>query len=149
MLMSSADPAPLSCGVTSSSLRDCKLANYHVIRKGDLQRFIKLILTSSVDEAGSRMIRANLCRLRSHSLQKQTLILCVFSSSDVRSKWRLLCSLLQQTPQSLNQSHSCLHLLRSLNNGGWWQINQGGAKVKRQCQSTIVGGAWVCVTSHC
>ncbi len=25
---------------------------------------------------------------------------------------------------------------------------QDGSKIKRQCQSTIVGGAWVCVTSH-
>ncbi len=52
MLMSSADPAPLFCEVRSSA----------VIRKGDLQRLIKknIILTSSVDEAGSRMIRVNI-----------------------------------------------------------------------------------------
>ncbi len=52
MLMSSADPAPLFCEVRSSA----------VIRKGDLQRLIKknVILTSSVDEAGSRMIRVNI-----------------------------------------------------------------------------------------
>ncbi len=30
----------------------------------------------------------------------------------------------------------------------WWRLTQGGSKVKHQCQSTIVGGAWVCVTSH-
>ncbi len=28
------------------------------------------------------------------------------------------------------------------------QLTQGGAVVKHRCQSTIVGGAWVCVTSH-
>ncbi len=29
----------------------------------------------------------------------------------------------------------------------WWQLTQGGSKVKRYCQSTT-GGAWICVTSH-
>ncbi len=28
------------------------------------------------------------------------------------------------------------------------QLTQGGSKVKHQCQSTIVGAAWVCVMSH-
>ncbi len=42
-----------------------------------------------------------------------------------------------KTPQSL-RSHSCLHLLQRRNNGG--QLTQGGSKVRRQCQSTIVGG---------
>ncbi len=28
------------------------------------------------------------------------------------------------------------------------QMTQGEFKVIHQCQSTIVGGAWVCVTSH-
>ncbi len=31
---------------------------------------------------------------------------------------------------------------------GLLQLTQGGSKVRRACQSTIVGGAWVCVTSH-
>ncbi len=30
----------------------------------------------------------------------------------------------------------------------WWQLTQGGSKLKHQCQLTIVGGALVCVTSH-
>ncbi len=44
-----------------------KLANLHVIRKGDLQRFIKkpyCLLTSSEDEAVSRMIRLNIDAFR-------------------------------------------------------------------------------------
>ncbi len=31
---------------------------------------------------------------------------------------------------------------------GMIKLTQGGSKVRRPCQSTIVGGAWVLVTSH-
>ncbi len=58
-----------------------------------MQRFIKnFILTSSVDEARSRMIRTNKEVFRKigdrhiHFKAKVTLILCVFSGSDVKSK---------------------------------------------------------------
>ncbi len=49
------------------------------------------MLTSSVDEAGSRMIRANIDAYVDRDRRipfkvKVTLILCIFSSSDVRSK---------------------------------------------------------------
>ncbi len=66
------------------------------------------MLTSSVGEAGSRMIRVNMDTFRQigdrhiHFKAKITLILCVFSGSDVRSKWRLLCSLLHLTTKHLN-----------------------------------------------
>ncbi len=61
MLMSSADPAPLFCGVAEQTSAT-KLANYHFIRESDLQRLIKKPLYSvfSVDEAGLRMIRLNI-----------------------------------------------------------------------------------------
>ncbi len=62
----------------------------------------------------------------------------------------LLCSLLHPTTEHLNRLGAILVYICS---GGetmadWWQITQGGSKVKHQCQSTIVGGAWVCVMSH-
>ncbi len=42
MLMSSADPAPLFVGWRAVLFTlAVKLANLHIIRKGDLQRFIK------------------------------------------------------------------------------------------------------------
>ncbi len=71
------------------------------------------------------------CRLRGAFPSKTNILHCVFRPSDVRSKWWLLCSLLHPTTKHLN------HLGDSLR-----------SKVKRHCQSTIVGGAWVCVTSH-
>ncbi len=40
---------------------------------------------------------------RIHFKEKVTLILCVFSGSDVRSKWRLLSSLLHPTPKHFNR----------------------------------------------
>ncbi len=58
----------------------------------DLYKKKKHILTSSVDKAGSRMIRANIDAFRQIGDQripfkaKVMLILCVFSGSDVRSK---------------------------------------------------------------
>ncbi len=53
-----------------------------------------------------------------------------------------------KTPQSL-MSHSGLHLLWHRNNGGQLlQLTQGGSKVKRQCQSTIVEEALVRLTIH-
>ncbi len=55
---------------------------------------------------------------RIHFKAKVTLILCVFSSSDVGSKWWLLYSLLHPTTKHLNRRHSCLPLHRSRHNGG-------------------------------
>ncbi len=61
----------------------------NAICKDSLKTFI---LTSSVDEAGSRMIRVNIDAFRQigdrriHFKAKVTLILCVFSGSDVGSK---------------------------------------------------------------
>ncbi len=58
-----------------------------------MQRFIKnVILNSSVDEAGSRIIRLNIDAFRQigdrrlHFKVKVMLILCVLSGSDVGSK---------------------------------------------------------------
>ncbi len=50
---------------------------------------------------------------------KTKLIHCVFSGSDVRSKWRLLCSLLHPTIEHLNRYEPFLStsLLRHRNNG--------------------------------
>ncbi len=47
MLMSSADPAPLFCGVAEQTSATI-LANYHFIRESDLQRLIKKPLYSVV-----------------------------------------------------------------------------------------------------
>ncbi len=117
--------------------------------KGDLQRFIKtLILTSSVDEPGSRMIHVNIDAFRQigdHSIPfkiKVTLILCVFSGSDVGSKWRLLYSLLHPTTKHLNRLIGDVLVFPCTGvdtMADWWQLNQGGSKVRRPCQSTIVG----------
>ncbi len=58
--MSSADSAPLfrvlSEGLFTLTAFIMKLANYHIIKKGSLH----FKNASSVDEAGSRMIRANI-----------------------------------------------------------------------------------------
>ncbi len=73
---------------------------------------------------------------------KTNVIHCVFSGSDVRSKWWLLLFIItsyNRTPQSLNRRHSCLPLHRSRHNGR--QLSQGGSKVRQPCQSTIVGAA--------
>ncbi len=94
MLMSSADSAPLFRGVICNTVYfSANLANLYIIRKGDLQKKQekkKLILTS-VGEAGSRMIRANIDTFRQigdciHFKARVTLIRCVFSGSDVGSK---------------------------------------------------------------
>ncbi len=74
---------------------------------------------------------------------KVTLILCVFSGSDVEGKWWLLYSLLHPTTKHLNR------LIRDIlvdTMVDWWQLTQGGSKVKRPCQSTLVGG--VCAELH-
>ncbi len=117
------------------------------------------MLSSSVDEAGSRMIHTDIGAFRQigdrriHFIVKVTLILCVFSGSDVGSKWRLLYSSLHSTIKYPNRliwdilsspapewtlwRSDCLQLT---------QFTQGGSKVRRSCQSTIVGGA--CADLH-
>ncbi len=114
MPMSSADHALSSVGWQAVLFTlAVKLANYQVIRKVGWQKK-KRILTSSVDEAGSRMIRVNINVFRQvgdpciHFKVKITLTLCVFSGSDVGCKWRLLYSLLHPTTKhlkSLNLKH--------------------------------------------
>ncbi len=96
------------------------------------------------------MIRTNIDAFRQigdrriHFRVKVTLSLCVFSSSDVGSKWWLLYSLLHPTTIHLN------HLIRDIlvfpctgvnTMADSSQLTQDGSKVKRSCQSTIVGGA--------
>ncbi len=76
---------------------------------------------------------------------KVTLILCIFSSSDVGSKWRLLYSLLHPTTKHLNR------LIRDIlsspaQEADSSQFTRGGSKVRQSCQSTIVGG--VCTELH-
>ncbi len=77
---------------------------------------------------------------RIHFKAKVTLIFCVFSSSDVRSNWRLLYSLLHPTTKHLN------HLIWDIfsspapewHNGGW-TVYCLLAQYTQPCQSTIVG----------
>ncbi len=74
------------------------------------------------------------------SKAKVMLILCVFSGSDVGSNWRLLYSLLHPTTKHLNNRRcSCLPCtgVNTIVNSS--QLTQGGSKVRRPCQSTIVG----------
>ncbi len=54
-----------------------------------------------------------------------------------------------RTPQLLRR-HSCLCPCSSIETieVGLLQLTQGGSKVKHQRQSTIVGAAFICVTSH-
>ncbi len=75
-----------------------------------------------------------------HFKAKVTLILCVFSSSDVRSNRWLLYSLLHSITERRNRliwdiSSSCT------GDGQLSAHSGGGAKVRRSCQSTLVGGA--------
>ncbi len=69
-----------------------------------------------------------------HGYSKVTKVIhCVFSGSDVGSKWQLLCSLLHSTTKHLNHLGAILVYICS---GGetrvdWWQHTQGGSKVKR------------------
>ncbi len=76
------------------------------------------------------------------------LIRCIFSGSDVGSKWWLLYSLLHPITKHFNRLIrdilSSLHWSR--HNAGQLSFTQGGAKVRRICQSTIVGGA--CIELH-
>ncbi len=94
------------------------------------------------------MIRANIDAFRQHRRihfkAKITLILCVFSGSDVGTKWWLLYSLLHPTTEHLNRSVGDILVfpctgVDTMVDG--WQLTQGGSKVRRPCQSTIVGGA--------
>ncbi len=100
----------------------------------------------SVDEAGSRMICANIDAFRQigigafPSKTKVTLILCVFSGSDVGSKWWLLYSLLHPTTKHLNRLIWDI-LSSPAPEADSSQLTQGGSKVRWSCQSTIVGGA--------
>ncbi len=76
---------------------------------------------------------------------------CVFSGSDVGSKWRLLCSLLHPTTKHLNHLGDILVYICSGVKTmvvGLLQLTQGWSKVRRPCQSTIVGAAFIRVTSH-
>ncbi len=73
----------------------------------------------------------------------------ILGSSDIGSKWWLLCSLLHPTTDHLNRLGAILVNTCSVDTmADCLQFTQGRSKVKHQCQSTIVGGAWVCVTSH-
>ncbi len=73
--------------------------------------------------------------------KKAMLILCILSGSDVWSKWRLLYSLLHKTIKSLNRRYLLFPAPESIQQTA--QFTQGGgAKVRRSCQSNIVGGAW-------
>ncbi len=71
---------------------------------------------------------------------KLMLILCVFSGSDVGSKWWLLYSLLHKsnnkTPQSLNRRQLVFPYTKVDTSS---PLTQGGSKVRQPCQSTIVG----------
>ncbi len=79
------------------------------------------------------------------SKTKVTLIHCVFSGSDVGSKWWLLYSLLHPSTKHLN--HLIWDILSSpAPEADSSQLTQGGSKVRRSCQSTIVGGA--CTELH-
>ncbi len=90
------------------------------------------------------MIRANIDTFRQigdrriHFKVKVTLILCVFSGSNVRSKWRLLFIITSnnKTPQSLIWDM----LSSPAPEADSYQFTQGGSKVRRLFQSTIVGG---------
>ncbi len=75
------------------------------------------------------------------SKTKVSLILCIFSSSNDGSKWRLLYSLLHPTTRHLKRRRSCLPLHSVDTMMDWWHLTQGGSKVRRPCQSTIVGVA--------
>ncbi len=69
---------------------------------------------------------------------KVTLIICVFSGSDVGSNWQLLYSLLRPTTKDLNRA--CLPLHRSWHNGGLMAAHLGSNLIC-SCQSTVVGTA--------
>ncbi len=101
----------------------------------DLQRFIKKrILTSSVGEAGSRMIRTNIEAFRhiggTFPLETNA-IHCVFSGSDVGNKCRLLCSLLHPTTKHINRLGVILVYTCSgvETMGDWWQLTQDRSDV--------------------
>ncbi len=83
-----------------------------------------------------------------HFKAKVTLILCVFSGSDDGSKWWLLYSLLHPTTKHFNRLIWDILSSPAPESTQWWldclqltQLTQGGSKVRRTCQSTIVGGA--------
>ncbi len=75
---------------------------------------------------------------------KVTLILCVFSCSDVGSKWWLLYSLLHPTTEHFNRLIGDIFVFPCTGvdiMADSSQLTQGGSKVRRSCQSTIVGAA--------
>ncbi len=74
------------------------------------------------------------------------IIHCVFSGSDVGSKWRLLCSLLHTTTEHLNHLgailvYSCSSVKTMAN---WWQLTQGGSKVKCSVNQQLGRGLGLC-----
>ncbi len=99
------------------------------------------------------MIHANIDAFRQiadrhiHFKAKVTLILCVFSGSDVGSKWRLLYSLLHPTTKRLNRLigdvlvFPCTGVDTMADSS---QLTQSGSKIRRSCQSTIMGGGEGC-----
>ncbi len=84
-------------------------------------------------------------------MSKTKVIHCVFSGSDVRSKWWLLCSLLLPTTEHLNRLGDILVYPCSdvETTAAGWQLTQDGSMLKQQCPSIVVGGALACVMSLC
>ncbi len=76
------------------------------------------------------------------SFSSKTKVLnCVFSCSDVGSKWRLLCSLLHPTTEHLKRLgavlvYTCSGVETSVD---CVQLTQGGPVIKHQCQSIVMG----------
>ncbi len=122
-----------------------KLANYHIIMKSDF-KINNLTYTHFFCRWGwitNDSREQTFRQIGIHSLQ--ILIHCVFSSSDVGSKWKLLCSLLHPT-KHINRliGDILVYICSGVETmADWWQLTQGGSKVRRPCRSTIVGGAWL------
>ncbi len=87
------------------------------------------------------------CSLQSES-NVNPLRLQRLSGSDDGSKWWLLYSLLHPTTKHFNRLIWDILSSPAPESTQWWseclqltQLTQGGSKVRRSCQSTIVGGA--------
>ncbi len=96
------------------------------------------------------MIFVNIGDLRIHFKAKVTLILCFFSGSDIGSNWWLLFIITSnnKTPQLLNLRHLVLPCtrvdtmaVRLFTVHSVSLLTQCESKVRRPCQSIIVGGA--------
>ncbi len=75
---------------------------------------------------------------------------CIFSGSDVGSKWWLLCSLLHPKIKHLNRLGDVVDTCSGVKTmADCWQLTQGGSVLKGQCSWIVVGGALACVTSLC